>query len=258
MKQQKKLVGHRNIIIVAWSGEELGLLGSSHFIKKLLPIEKSQIKAVINLDMIGHLQKKLLIQGVGSSQQWCELLENVAKTVNQPVELVMDPYLPTDSTTFYIHGIPAINLFSGAFPGYHTPQDTMDSINFEGIQQVCHFLTHLIFELEAYQKPIEYAVVKRKDYIIKGKFKVFLGTIPDYTCDENFGVRLSAVMSESPASLAGLKSQDIVIEFDDIPIHNLKDYTNLFYIIEPNRLYQIKIRRGHKILSLGIMPKSRT
>ena len=68
--------------------------------------KKAEISAVINLDMIGHLQDNLIIQGVSSSQDWPHLLVKVAKKLDQKIMMQSDPFLPTDSTSFYIRGIP--------------------------------------------------------------------------------------------------------------------------------------------------------
>ena len=60
----------RGIIFALWSGEELGLIGSTHFVNDpIIPLEK--VAAYINFDMVGRLREnKLILQGVGSSSVW--------------------------------------------------------------------------------------------------------------------------------------------------------------------------------------------
>ncbi|MEE8581638.1 MAG: M28 family peptidase, partial [Myxococcota bacterium] len=85
----------RDLLFAAWSGEELGLLGSSHFSREriatqarpnphslsegLVEAEKAgverEIAAYLNLDMVGRLEDQLLLFGVGSSSIWPSEIE---------------------------------------------------------------------------------------------------------------------------------------------------------------------------------------
>ena len=48
---------NNNYLIVAFSAEEIGLLGSAHLVKHL-PVPSEQINCMINMDMIGRLKKE--------------------------------------------------------------------------------------------------------------------------------------------------------------------------------------------------------
>ena len=140
LKARGKLHGDKDILFAAWSGEEIGILGSSHFINNFITNSKNKslrpgIDAAINLDMVGHLNKKLVLQGVGSSTDWPNII-NLIKT-NHSISLITqnDPYLPTDSTSFYLHGVPILNLFTGANDNYHTPRDKPETLNYAGIKK---------------------------------------------------------------------------------------------------------------------------
>ncbi|MDX1638722.1 MAG: M20/M25/M40 family metallo-hydrolase, partial [Balneolaceae bacterium] len=64
----------KNVLFVAFSAEEIGLIGSQHFVDHP-PAATEQMAAMINLDMIGRLQNnKLLIFGTGSSSRWDGLI----------------------------------------------------------------------------------------------------------------------------------------------------------------------------------------
>src|SRR6185312_14836309 len=84
----------QNIIFAVWTGEEIGMLGSSHFAN--LP-RKEKITANINMDMIGRLREKLIIQGVGSGKEWKEILSKQALKSSIPIAMQDDPYVPSDS-----------------------------------------------------------------------------------------------------------------------------------------------------------------
>ena len=68
------------VMVAFWSGEELGLLGSSYFAEHP-PLALSNIVAYLNFDMVGRLRdNKLILQGVGSSGEWRHLIEKDRKT----------------------------------------------------------------------------------------------------------------------------------------------------------------------------------
>jgi hypothetical protein len=111
----------RGILFALWSGEEIGLIGSSQFAERP-PVALSNVAAYVNFDMVGRLREnKLSLQGVGSSSAWRKLIEkrNVAAGFN--LSLQEDPYLPTDTTALYARGVPVLNFFTGSHEDYHPP-----------------------------------------------------------------------------------------------------------------------------------------
>ena len=48
-----------------------------------------------------------------------------------PITTQQDVYLATDATAFYLAQVPILSAFTGAHPEYHTPHDTIDTVNFE-------------------------------------------------------------------------------------------------------------------------------
>ena len=97
---------NRGIIFALWSGEELGLIGSTHFVNDpVVPLDK--VVAYVNFDMVGRLRdNKLILQGVGSSSVWPKLIEKRNVPIGFNLTLQTDPYLPTDVTAFYPKGVP--------------------------------------------------------------------------------------------------------------------------------------------------------
>src|SRR4029079_7428908 len=129
----------------------LGLLGSDHFVKSLAHSEESSsdntnpkhtvaasrplypaIAAYLNMDMVGRLRKNLIVQGIGSSPAWRSEIERCNVPVGLPLTLQDESYLPTDATSFYMHGVPILAAFTGAHVEYHTPRDTPEKLNYEG------------------------------------------------------------------------------------------------------------------------------
>jgi hypothetical protein len=257
MKSQGKLTGTKDILFAAWSGEELGLLGSSHFIASYKNTRKNRIDAAINLDMVGHLRKYLVIQGLGSSTQWHGLIEPLAK--NHPFSIISqkDPYLPTDSTSFYVQGIPGLNLFTGAHDNYHTPRDTPETLNYQGIKDVSEFVTDLVLALEKKPDLMSFHQVPKSKLISENDLKIYLGTIPNYASAEVSGVALSGVTKNSPAEQAGLKQNDVIISLAGITIHDIYDYTFIIDSLHVGEPVPLLVLRGGKTIELSIRAQYR-
>src|SRR5262245_60203811 len=130
-----QLAGQRDVLFAAWSGEELGLLGSSYFVRTFQHNGQTPatltpyIAAYLNFDMIGRLTTHVYLQGVGSSSVWPGVIERGNVAVGVPIVIQPDSYLPTDATSFYLRGVPILSAFTGAHADYHTPRDTAERDN---------------------------------------------------------------------------------------------------------------------------------
>jgi Periplasmic component of the Tol biopolymer transport system len=252
----------KNLYFAVWSGEELGTLGSSAFVKSFSKNNggqdiKKAISAYLNMDMIGRLKDKLFVQGLGSGDTWLAMTEDVAISTGVPLIAQEDPYLPTDSLAIYLAEIPTVALFTGAHGEYHTPRDREELINYDGMLKVMDVA-------QAYLNPLlitPYSLVKYKKVEGSNKrmegrsFRVYLGTIPDYAQEGVKGVRISGASKDSPAEQAGLKEKDIITEFDGMKIENLYDYVYTLQAVKPNKETIMKVQRDGKILELKIIPK---
>ncbi len=255
------------IVFAVWSGEEIGVLGSTYFVKnwkseafdskKTNKTFDQSFEAGINMDMIGRLRDHLFVQGIGSATEWAALSEKISVISPIPLALTSDPYLPTDSMSIYLGGIPSITFFTGAHAEYHTPNDTPDTLNYQGllssIQVVKQFSDQIVFankNILTYQK-----VEGNSGQKLEGRsFRIFLGTIPDYSQEGIKGVKISGAAKDSPAERAGLKAGDIIIEFDQTKIENIYDYVYTLQSVKPNIKTKIKISRGSNNLELDITP----
>ncbi|MEE8586485.1 MAG: M28 family peptidase, partial [Acidobacteriota bacterium] len=66
----------RGVLLIAFAGEELGLLGSRHFVQSPT-LDPSQVIAMFNMDMIGRSPGDLLLAGVGTAQEFQSLLSTI-------------------------------------------------------------------------------------------------------------------------------------------------------------------------------------
>lgn len=248
----------RGVIFALWSGEEIGLIGSSHFAEHP-PLPITNITAYVNFDMVGRLRdNKLSLQGVGSSSAWRKLIEkrNVAAGFN--VALQEDPYLPTDTTPFYSKRVPVLNFFTGSHEDYHRPTDKPDTLNYEGLERITKFALALIADLANNAEKPDYLTVARSDSGggSRENLRAYLGTIPDYAT-EIAGVKLSGVRGGGPAEKAGLKGGDIIVEFGGKKIANIYDYTYAMDAVKIGQPVQIVVQRDGQRVTLTVVPEAR-
>jgi Tol biopolymer transport system component len=274
LKSAGKFRPRRDIVFAAWSGEELGLLGSNHYVKgrvktRIGPDNESQkgedeatlypeMSAYLNMDMVGRLDKKLVLQGVGSSSVWPAEIERCNAPVGLPIAIQNDSYLPTDATTFFLEGVPILAAFTGAHEEYHTPRDTPETLNYEGTARIANFMALVLRRLALREQPPDYVRQEKPD---KGEgranLRAYLGTIPDYAETDVKGVKLSGVAKGGPADKAGVRGGDMVVQLAGRTIENIYDYTYAIEALKVGQAVDIGVNRGNERLDLTVTPDSR-
>lgn len=154
----------RTVVFQFYSGEEMGLMGSVHYCKTpKFPVSQPSMNkhvAMINLDMIGHLG-----EGVYSTS---EMFESSFDLKQMVVELSAKYAFAnqisnygsrdggSDHVPFYNQGVPVVFLHTGLHKYYHTPTDTMDTLNFQGMEQVSRFAMELAWKVSQYDAKIQF------------------------------------------------------------------------------------------------------
>ena len=236
----------RSIIFMAFSGEELGLLGSSYFTEHS-PVPIDKIDAMINLDMVGRLNtdKDLIVYGTGTSSNWKEILNEFNKNYSFKLTFHDEGYGPSDQSSFYAKNIPVLFFFTGTHPDYHRPTDTSDKINSAGEVSVTKYVYQVAESIDENPQKPNYINVPRKE---GGRmaFRVYVGTIPDYASQVD-GLKLTGVSEGGPAQKAGLQGGDIIIEFGGKKISNIYDYTYALGDFSPGDIVDVVVlRNGEK------------
>ena len=260
LADNNRLPAKRDIIFALWSGEELGLLGSEHFVDVLADKEtlNQHVSSYLNMDMIGRLTDKVQIQGVGSSDDWAAQVERRNVPIGLPIALQQDPYLPTDVRSFYLRGIPVLNAFTGSHEDYHTPRDTADKINYDGVQHIAQFMALLARGLAADSQSPRYAEYAQPENLtMRANMRAYLGTIPDYIESEIKGVPLSGVSKGAPAATAGLLQGDIIVELAGRKIENIYDYTYAIEALKIGETVKVVVVRDGNRVEADIKPTSR-
>ena len=241
---------NKTLLFAAFSGEEKGLWGSNQFCKSpTVPLES--IDYMINFDMIGRLRgDTLAVYGTGTSPRWMELLEecNDEGFIFVPSESGVGP---SDDTSFYLEGIPALHFFTGQHPDYHKPSDTADKINVEGIVRIVDFVERLIQRLNE-QEDWPFTATKDQDEESTPRFKVTLGVIPDYLFS-GVGMRIDGVSEGRPTASAGLIRGDIVKKIDTVLVTDMMSYMTALSLFEAGSESDIIIERGGEEIQKSVI-----
>jgi len=264
-KAEGELELERDVVFAGWSGEELGLLGSSHFVRTLAKEAMGDpdaplnllLSSYLNMDMVGRLEDKLIIQGVGSSNHWAGAIERRNVPVGLPITVQQDAYLPTDAINFYLREVPILSAFTGAHEDYHTPRDTADKINYEGATKIARFVGLLTRGLATDPQAPDYVKVDPPKNKGSRGFRVYLGTVPDYSQADIEGVKLSGVAENGPAAEAGVKGGDVVVGLAGKEVLNIYDYTDVLAGLKVGEETEIVVERDGEKLKLPITPGSR-
>jgi len=248
----------RGVIFALWSGEEIGLIGSAAFCEKP-PVPLDKVVAYVNFDMVGRLRdNKLTMQGVGSSRLWRKELEKRNVAAGFSLVLQDDPYLPTDTTSFYPKHVPVLNFFTGAHEDYHRPTDTPDKLNIEGMERIAKFARQIVLDLATAAERPDFARVERSDQGAgsRDSLRAYLGTIPDYSSEVK-GVKLSGVRGGSPAEKGGIKGGDVIVEFAGQKIANIYDYTYALDAVKIGVAVKVVVERDGQRVELDVTPEAR-
>ena len=213
----------RSIIFLAFSGEELGILGSTNFVNNpSVPIES--IAAMLNMDMIGRLNEEsnLTIIGAGTSSQWKNIL-NEKNKYGFKLAFNDGGSGGSDHQSFSNKNIPVMFFFTGTHTDYHKPSDDWDKINFSGQENVTNYIYDVAYSIDQLEKRPDYVKVEEPTNRGAPRSRVTVGTVPEFGYSGN-GYKLSGVTEGGPGAKAGMKSGDIIIKFGPKTVNNIYDF----------------------------------
>lgn len=228
-----------NYLFIAFSGEEMGLLGSNYFVKNAtIPLDS--INYMLNMDMVGRLKadSTLAVYGVGTSP----VFKQVISDNNDKFKIIEKEsgVGPSDHTSFYLNDIPVLHFFTGQHEDYHRPSDDSELLNYEGMEAISTYIFDIISDLD---DDGELAFQKTKNESDDApRFKVTLGVMPDYMFDGK-GMRLDGVTEDKPAHKAGLQKGDIVIKIGEIEIVDMMSYMKALSSFEKGNTAIVKFKR---------------
>jgi hypothetical protein len=246
----------RTVVFIAFSGEELGLLGSAHYVKQpIYPL--SGTLAMVNLDMVGRLRNgRLIVYGARSAKEFPALLDSLNWYAGFDLKAQGDGYGPSDQSSFYAAKRPVLHLFTDLHEDYHRTSDDWQKVNLDGLKRVADFTLGLVTALANRTRPLSFQDLPAPmpthtsaSPVATPGYGAYLGTVPDMTGAPG-GVRLVGVRAGSPAEKAGLRGDDIITRIGNIETPDLQAMTDALRSHRPGETVEIVVRRGAAVTTL--------
>jgi membrane-associated protease RseP (regulator of RpoE activity) len=249
------------VVFVAFTGEEMGLLGSAHFAARG-SIAPARMKAMLNMDMVGRLGSgPLIVYGVGTAHEWQGLVEDAARDAGVAVATRTEGYGPSDHTSFYARDVPVLHFFTNVHADYHQPGDDWEKIDADGLVKVARMVSTITADLAS--RPMSLVLVQGAGtppaQAGEGQsrgYGAYLGSVPDFTPVER-GVLLSGVSPGSPAAQAGLRSGDVILGLGQHEVADLQGMTDALRAHKPGDTVEIRFLRDGRAERVTVTLSSR-
>lgn len=232
---------NNNYLILHFSGEELGLFGSKHWLED--PTVAITPNYMLNMDMVGRYDTshKLTIGGYGTSPTWGSYFGSLA---NPNLQLKFDSSGsgPSDHASFYRKDIPVLFFFTGSHPDYHKATDDWDKINYDGEKNIVNMIQQLIIDNDNKGKLV-FTKTREQAAGRSTKFKVSLGVIPDYGFSGT-GMRIDGVSPGKLAEKIGLQAGDVLLQLGDVKFVDVQSYMGALGKFEKGEKTKLRILRG--------------
>jgi hypothetical protein len=253
---------NNNYLLIAFSGEELGLYGSKYFTEHPT-IDLKTVNYMINMDMVGRLSdssKVLTIGGYGTSPVWSTVISkdyfgpgdhsNKKTAPLLTIKIDSSGTGPSDHTSFYRKDIPVLFYFTGLHTDYHKPTDDADKINYAGERLI---IDHIRYVVESTDKQSKLAFLKTREAqtTTTARFNVTMGVMPDYTFTGT-GLRADGVSEGKPAQKAGLRAGDIILQIGEYKVSSMESYMQTLTKFKKGDKVKVKYKRGNEELETTV------
>jgi len=244
----------RDLIFIAFSGEELGLWGSRFYVEELKKAKQltERVHACVNLDMIGRLKNETFtLTGLNTSDDWNALLD----TVSPPEGLTIKRTNRApggDSLPFSRNGIPALFGITGMHDDYHTPADTLDKLNVPGLALITTYLADVTVALANQKAPLAFKEPPKRP----APPQVLVGLVPEDA--EDPGVLIKSVSDGFPAEKAGIKIGDLITNLAGKNVNNTEDLFKVLRTLKADKEVAVEVQRDGETVKLKITPVARS
>jgi hypothetical protein len=141
---------NHTLVFICFSGEEMGLLGSRHYVSELSQSERDNIDLMVNFDMVGWLkdQTSIKISGISRNSSLVDIVESLDDNYDFTAQTNSSASGGSDHAPFGNAGVPFAFFHTGGHAHYHTPTDDVDRIDFEGMAALTQFAFEMINEFD--------------------------------------------------------------------------------------------------------------
>ena len=237
-----------NYLLMHFSGEELGLMGSKYWLDN--PTIQASANYMINMDMVGRYDtaRKLTIGGYGTSPVWGNMVPELAK--NLAYKLDSAGTGPSDHASFYRKDIPVLFFFTGSHPDYHKATDDWDKINYKGITEIVQ-LVYTIVENADGKGKLAFTKTREQQMGRSTRFTVSLGVIPVYGYTGT-GMRIDGASAGKLAEKLGLKAGDVLLQLGDYKFVDVNSYMQSLSKFKKGDKTRLIYKRGTEEISVEV------
>lgn len=209
-----------NYLIIHFSAEELGLIGSKYWLDH--PTIQTSFNYMVNMDMVGRYDatKKMSLGGYGTSSKWSEIIAKTPTTILYTIDSAGTG--PSDHASFYRKDMPVLFMFTGSHADYHKATDDWDKINYMGQKDILRFVQNIIQTTNTYGK-LDFLKTREAAMGRSTKFTVSLGVMPDYAYTGT-GLRIEGASAGKLGEKLGLKAGDILLQMGDYKFIDVMSY----------------------------------
>jgi aminopeptidase YwaD len=145
----KDLPTDKELRFMTFGAEELGLIGSRYYASQLSEEDKKRFAGYFNLDMVGSRDAgDLVINTVDGNDNVVSSHAQASSARLNGEPTPIQPGGSSDHVSFYEVGIPSASFIHRALePWYHTPEDTIDKISKEKLQDVAEIVGTAVYDL---------------------------------------------------------------------------------------------------------------
>jgi hypothetical protein len=237
---------HRTVLMIAFTGEERGLVGSRCYVDQpVFPIERTA--AMINLDMVGRLSdNELTVYGTGSGLEFGSLVRAANTEFAFDLFPIASGYGPSDHQSFYRAGVPVLFFFTGLHDDYHRPSDDFDKIDFGNLTRVTDMVSEVAFRLAVMPERPTYAETETRVQI-RRQMTAHLGI---RISQRNGGVTVTEVTVGGPASQAGLRPGDRIRRVGGQRVRRNGDLLSWLRARSAGDEFELRVVREHRLMTL--------
>jgi hypothetical protein len=252
----------RTILFMAFTAEEMGLLGSAHYVDEpTVPLE--DVVAMINLDMVGRLgDRPLNVIGTQTGKEFEDILNKHAQERDLELKMTgasMMAFGGSDHQSFYRKKIPVLFAFTGLHNDYHKPGDDSEKVDFAGQTRVLEFVRAVsgdIIEMDG--RPTYQEVAGPRQSFRQGMPRVRMGIMPSYAQqDDKPGWGIDGVSPGGAADNAGMKDGDRILKIAGQEVSGIYDYMRILRNNKPGDEVEVVIQRGDQQLTLTVKLEGR-
>ncbi len=255
----------RTIVFIGFSAEESKLQGSRWFVQHPSPLPLNGLRAVVNLDTVGHLgSNPLSVLATGTAREWAPIIQGVGFETGVSLRSIAGNGESSDQQSFIAKGIPGVQIFSGANLDYHRPTDTADKVDSAGLVKVAMVAREIVSYLAERPTPLTVTIgapgsggaTAGASPGEGGTRRVSFGLVPDYAFTGT-GVRAESITPDSPAAKAGIANGDVLLALNGKLITNLTQFSDALKSFKPGDSVQATIRHGDldKVVSVQLLER---